>query len=139
MAWAHGGTLKYGTVGGAEGSMTTVGTILEIDAGKIKRKAISNTPLSVSDATEVKRPGLITQDALKLKLSFDKTVHGTMLGIFAADTNKDWLFTLSDGSKILRTGWIADIDLVPKQTNDDDLIVDMSLEFTGAHTYTAAS
>lgn len=139
MAWAHGGTLKYGAVGGAEGSMTAVGTVIDIDAGKIKRKAISNTPLAISDSTEVKRAGLITQDALKLKLSFDKTVHGNLLTIFSAGDNKDWLFTLSDGSKILRTGFIAEIDLVPKQTNDDDLLCDMSLEFTGAHTYTAAS
>ncbi len=137
--WAHGGTLHYGEIGDLVGAMTEVGSLLEVDAGSAKRKAITNTPLAISDHTEVKRAGLITQDAMKIKLLFDKTQHGTLFTLFKAGTLKDWLFTLSDGSTIRRTGFLSEFPVVPKQTNDDELVGDMSLEFSGAATYTAAS
>lgn len=137
--WAHGGTLHYGEIGDLVGSMTEVAGVLEIDAGNMKRKAITNTPLAISDATEVKRAGLITQDAMKLKLLFNKTQHGTMYTLFKAGTHKDWLFTLSDGSTIRRTGFISEFPIVPKQTNDDELMGDFAFEFSGAATYTPAS
>ena len=136
VTWGHGTTLKYGTVGAAANDMTAFDNIEKIDAGKMKRKMIKTTKLSSTGETEEKRPGLIEQDGVKLKVQYVSAQHATLLAIFQAGTQQDFLATFPDGATCRRTGYFAEFSVAPEADSEGIYINDIGLEFTGPPTFT---
>lgn len=136
--WGYGTTLGYSAVGA--GSYTTLTKIVEIDEKKIKTKKINITTLDSPNYTEECRPGMVEVDAFTVKMIWKKTVHNTLLTIAkSSSANRDWKITLSDGSTLVGTGYIAEMSESPKASNEEVYMDNISFQPTGNWVFTPAA
>jgi len=135
--WAAGTRVYYANVG--SGVYTEIGDVESVDAGKIKRASIKTTNVNPTDKFHTKRKGMKDNDAMKAVIFYAKTLHNTLLSMFNDDNLYDWKFELSDGSTIVRTGFMSEFEVVPKADVEDVYKNNIAWEFTGPPVFTPAS
>ncbi len=109
--------------------------ICKIDGPEIERKVLDLTHLlSPSNARE-KAPGIMDAGHLTLDYNFTKAEFATMASFESAGTIVLWKITLSTLSTFVCYGFVQKVGLaVPF---DDKITAPMTIEFTGAPTFTA--
>ena len=82
--------------------------ILEINGNKITAAEVETTKLASAAVT--KQAGIPNYGEIVLKIEFDKTITGTILGWMAAKTNLYFNVTINEGSSEAVPGFVKEFD-----------------------------
>jgi hypothetical protein len=129
-----GGELHYSTVDA--NSFTELAGIINITRDGTE---ITSVPTHVlKTAWEEFRAGRKKAGTLTFSLKFTAANGGILHGFANAGTHKDWKVELSDGSTFVCEGFITKLGDTHDE-GDSEVVMDVTIQFTGQPTFTAAS
>lgn len=127
----YGSFIQYSTDGGSTYS-TALTEVTDIKGPGEKGKSINATHLLSPNGYEEFIPGLVDGGEVKLDLTFVKATYNAVRALVR--TTPLWKITFSQGSTIVFSGFLTEIDnQIPKE---DRIKADVTLKVTGKPTFT---